>query len=190
MTAAVAVVGASLAGLSAARALRAQSCDGRIVVIGDEQHAPYDRPPLSEEFLAGTCAREDVALGTAADEAPPPPGRSGCHSTSGAAPIPTTSPFRTPGRSSTAAAYSSAGTRRDGDQVRVVEGSCADRSLLAVHVRDGRPSPSSGVDQPARSPAGDGSCGPPSPRSPDHRIGPGTHRTGRRTTSAPRRSTT
>ena len=36
MTAAVAIVGASLAGLSAARALRAQSYDGRIVVIGDE----------------------------------------------------------------------------------------------------------------------------------------------------------
>ncbi len=69
MTAAVAIVGASLAGLSAARALRAPSYDGRIVVIGDEQHAPYDRPPLSKEFLAGTCSREDVALGTAADEA-------------------------------------------------------------------------------------------------------------------------
>ena len=69
MTAAVAIVGASLAGLSAARALRAQSYDGRIVVIGDERHAPYDRPPLSKEFLADTCSQEDVALGTAADEA-------------------------------------------------------------------------------------------------------------------------
>ena len=53
MTATIAVVGASLAGLSAARALRDQSYDGRIVVIGDEVHAPYDRPPLSKEFLAG-----------------------------------------------------------------------------------------------------------------------------------------
>jgi NADPH-dependent 2,4-dienoyl-CoA reductase/sulfur reductase-like enzyme len=43
----VAVVGASLAGLSAARALRTQSYDGRIVVVGDEGYAPYDRPPLS-----------------------------------------------------------------------------------------------------------------------------------------------
>ena len=69
MTGTVAVVGASLAGLSAARALRARSYGGRIVVIGDEAHAPYDRPPLSKEFLAGTYAREDLALGTAADEA-------------------------------------------------------------------------------------------------------------------------
>ncbi|SDN13736.1 Reductase C-terminal [Geodermatophilus siccatus] len=69
MTATVAVVGASLAGLSAARALRARSYDGRVVVIGDEAHAPYDRPPLSKEFLAGTYTREDLALGTAADEA-------------------------------------------------------------------------------------------------------------------------
>ncbi len=52
MTPTVAVVGASLAGLSAARALRAQSYDGRVVVVGDERHVPYDRPPLSKEFLA------------------------------------------------------------------------------------------------------------------------------------------
>ena len=41
-----------------------------------------------------------------------------------------------------------AGTRRDGDQVRVVEGSCADRGFLAVHERDGRPVAVPGVDQP------------------------------------------
>jgi NADPH-dependent 2,4-dienoyl-CoA reductase/sulfur reductase-like enzyme len=64
----VAVVGASLAGLSAARALRDQSYDGRIVVIGDEVHAPYDRPPLSKEFLAGTASLEDIALGAPDDE--------------------------------------------------------------------------------------------------------------------------
>ncbi|MGR7023158.1 NAD(P)/FAD-dependent oxidoreductase [Geodermatophilus sp. URMC 62] len=69
MTATIAVVGASLAGLSAARALRARSFDGRLVVIGDEPHAPYDRPPLSKDLLAGTSTLEDVALGTAADEA-------------------------------------------------------------------------------------------------------------------------
>jgi hypothetical protein len=40
-----------------------------------------------------------------------------------------------------------AGTRRDGDQVRVVEGSCADRSFLAVHQRDGRPVAVLGVDR-------------------------------------------
>jgi NADPH-dependent 2,4-dienoyl-CoA reductase/sulfur reductase-like enzyme len=58
----VAVVGASLAGLSAARSLRKQGYDGRLVVIGDEPHRPYDRPPLSKEFLAGTIRETDLAL--------------------------------------------------------------------------------------------------------------------------------
>ncbi|NUK86036.1 NAD(P)/FAD-dependent oxidoreductase [Streptomyces lunaelactis] len=60
----VAVVGASLAGLSAARSLRKQGFDGRLIVIGDEQHRPYDRPPLSKEFLAGTVREADLALET------------------------------------------------------------------------------------------------------------------------------
>jgi NADPH-dependent 2,4-dienoyl-CoA reductase/sulfur reductase-like enzyme len=68
MSPTVAVVGASLAGLSAARALREQSYDGRIVVIGDEVHAPYDRPPLSKEFLAGTASLDDIALGAPDDD--------------------------------------------------------------------------------------------------------------------------
>ncbi|MGX1480689.1 UNVERIFIED_CONTAM: NADPH-dependent 2,4-dienoyl-CoA reductase/sulfur reductase-like enzyme [Streptomyces canus] len=58
----VAVVGASLAGLSAARSLRKQGYDGRLVVIGDELHRPYDRPPLSKEFLAGTLGEAELAL--------------------------------------------------------------------------------------------------------------------------------
>ncbi|MFF7132781.1 NAD(P)/FAD-dependent oxidoreductase [Streptomyces sp. NPDC008196] len=58
----VAVVGASLAGLSAARSLRKQGYDGRLVVIGDELHRPYDRPPLSKEFLAGSLGETDLAL--------------------------------------------------------------------------------------------------------------------------------
>ncbi|MGW3120980.1 NAD(P)/FAD-dependent oxidoreductase [Streptomyces sp. NPDC001107] len=60
----VAVVGASLAGLSAARSLRGQGYDGRLVVIGDETHRPYDRPPLSKEFLAGTIGEADLVLET------------------------------------------------------------------------------------------------------------------------------
>lgn len=56
------MVGASLAGLSAARSLRKQGYDGRLVVIGDELHRPYDRPPLSKEFLAGTLGEADLAL--------------------------------------------------------------------------------------------------------------------------------
>ncbi len=83
-----------------------------------------------------------------------------------------------------------AGTRRDGDQVRVVEGGCADRSVLAVHERDGHPVAVLGVDQPGLFTRWRRQLRSPSPHSPDHPTGPGTHRTGRRTTPAPRRSTT
>ncbi|MDF3149582.1 FAD-dependent oxidoreductase, partial [Streptomyces sp. T21Q-yed] len=60
----VAVVGASLAGLSAVRSLRKRGYDGRLVVVGDELHRPYDRPPLSKEFLAGTVGEAELALET------------------------------------------------------------------------------------------------------------------------------
>ncbi|HEX8864377.1 MAG TPA: FAD-dependent oxidoreductase [Lentzea sp.] len=49
----IAIIGASLAGLRSAQALRQQGFDGRIVVVGDEVHLPYDRPPLSKDFLLG-----------------------------------------------------------------------------------------------------------------------------------------
>jgi NADPH-dependent 2,4-dienoyl-CoA reductase/sulfur reductase-like enzyme len=78
MSSTIAVVGASLAGLSAARALREHGHDGRIVVIGDEVHAPYDRPPLSKEFLAGTASLDDIALGSPDDEALDLDWRLGC----------------------------------------------------------------------------------------------------------------
>ncbi|MDQ0029584.1 NAD(P)/FAD-dependent oxidoreductase [Arthrobacter bambusae] len=58
----LAIVGASLAGLSAARAARAQGFSGRLLIIGDEQHRPYDRPPLSKEFLAGKIGIKHVML--------------------------------------------------------------------------------------------------------------------------------
>ncbi|MFY9918874.1 MAG: FAD-dependent oxidoreductase [Mycobacterium sp.] len=58
----IAVVGASLAGLSAARALRAQGFDGDLTVIGGEARRPYDRPPLSKEFLAGDVGEDALAL--------------------------------------------------------------------------------------------------------------------------------
>jgi 3-phenylpropionate/trans-cinnamate dioxygenase ferredoxin reductase component len=64
----VAVVGASLAGLAAARALRAQGYDGGITLIGDEPRAPYDRPPLSKEFLLSRVSTEELALTTDDDE--------------------------------------------------------------------------------------------------------------------------
>ncbi|MFF3225742.1 NAD(P)/FAD-dependent oxidoreductase [Nocardia suismassiliense] len=55
----VVVVGASLAGFSLVRELRARGYDGDITVTGDEVHPPYDRPPLSKEFLHGDV---DIAL--------------------------------------------------------------------------------------------------------------------------------
>ncbi|MCE7005012.1 FAD-dependent oxidoreductase [Kibdelosporangium philippinense] len=64
----ITVVGASLAGLSAARALRAQEFAGRIIVLGDESHEPYDRPPLSKEFLGGTASVDDISLMTPDDK--------------------------------------------------------------------------------------------------------------------------
>jgi NADPH-dependent 2,4-dienoyl-CoA reductase/sulfur reductase-like enzyme len=56
------IVGASLAGLSAARAARDHGFDGRLVIIGDDPQRPYDRPPLSKDFLAGRIELEDLAL--------------------------------------------------------------------------------------------------------------------------------
>ncbi|MFD9005756.1 NAD(P)/FAD-dependent oxidoreductase [Streptomyces sp. NPDC059582] len=58
----VTVVGASLSGLYAARELRAQGFDGRLVIVGDEPHHPYDRPPLSKDFLTGRASEGDLAL--------------------------------------------------------------------------------------------------------------------------------
>lgn len=58
----VAVIGASLAGLSAARALRRQGFDGELTIVGAEARRPYDRPPLSKEFLAGEIDEGELAL--------------------------------------------------------------------------------------------------------------------------------
>jgi 3-phenylpropionate/trans-cinnamate dioxygenase ferredoxin reductase component len=49
----VVVVGASIAGLRAAEAARKAGFAGDVVVIGDEPHMPYNRPPLSKEALSG-----------------------------------------------------------------------------------------------------------------------------------------
>ena len=56
------VVGASVAGTRASVALREAGFDGEIVLIGDEPHQPYDRPPLSKQLLVGTAGRRDVTL--------------------------------------------------------------------------------------------------------------------------------
>ena len=59
---AVTIVGASLAGLWAAETLRREGFEGRISMVGDEAHAPYDRPPLSKKYLAGAVGRDRVDL--------------------------------------------------------------------------------------------------------------------------------
>ncbi len=56
------IVGASLAGLRAAQAARAAGHQGGIVMIGQEPHLPYTRPPLSKELLQGKQEIEDSAL--------------------------------------------------------------------------------------------------------------------------------
>jgi len=49
----VVVVGAGLAGWKFCEEVRRQGFDGAITLVGDEPHAPYDRPPLSKQILAG-----------------------------------------------------------------------------------------------------------------------------------------
>lgn len=53
MTERIVVIGASLAGLRAAEGLRHHGFDGELVIVGDEPHRPYDRPPLSKQVLTG-----------------------------------------------------------------------------------------------------------------------------------------
>ena len=50
----IVVVGASLAGLRAAQAVRASGWEGELLLVGEEQHKPYTRPPLSKELLHGS----------------------------------------------------------------------------------------------------------------------------------------
>jgi NADPH-dependent 2,4-dienoyl-CoA reductase/sulfur reductase-like enzyme len=54
----IVIVGASLAGLRAAEALRDRGFDGELTLIGDEPHRPYDRPPLSKQVLQGAWEPE------------------------------------------------------------------------------------------------------------------------------------
>ncbi len=55
-----AIVGASVAGAKAAQTLREEGFDGRVVLIGAEPERPYERPPLSKEYLRGDAEREEV----------------------------------------------------------------------------------------------------------------------------------
>jgi NADPH-dependent 2,4-dienoyl-CoA reductase/sulfur reductase-like enzyme len=58
----IAIVGASLAGLRAAEALRQRGFEGSLTIIGNEPHEPYDRPPLSKQVLKGWVPADHTKL--------------------------------------------------------------------------------------------------------------------------------
>jgi len=60
MTRQLVLIGAGQTSASAARTLRRQGFDGGIVIVGDEPHAPYQRPPLSKEYLQNKVTREEL----------------------------------------------------------------------------------------------------------------------------------
>ena len=56
------IIGAGLAGLTTAETLRAEGYEGSIILIGDEAHAPYQRPPLSKGFLLGETREAQLMM--------------------------------------------------------------------------------------------------------------------------------
>jgi len=58
----VAIIGSGQAGLQVAASLRELRYEGRVVLIGDEPHAPYQRPPLSKGYLLGEVALGQITL--------------------------------------------------------------------------------------------------------------------------------
>jgi 3-phenylpropionate/trans-cinnamate dioxygenase ferredoxin reductase subunit len=56
------IVGANLTGGAAASTLRTEGFEGRIFLIGEELHPPYERPPLSKDYLRGESKAEDALL--------------------------------------------------------------------------------------------------------------------------------
>lgn len=58
----IVIIGAGHAGFNVIEALRREGFDGEIVLIGDEPHLPYQRPPLSKAFLTGDYDLERLLL--------------------------------------------------------------------------------------------------------------------------------
>ncbi len=58
----VVIVGASLAGASAAATLRQEGFDGNVMLIGAEPQLPYERPPLSKQYLRGELPFEKMLV--------------------------------------------------------------------------------------------------------------------------------
>lgn len=63
---AIVIVGAGQAGGWAATTLRSRGYDGRVLLLGEEPHAPYERPPLSKAVLSGQAAADSTELFSAA----------------------------------------------------------------------------------------------------------------------------
>src|SRR5436190_13431030 len=63
----VVIAGAGMAACNAAFALRRQGFLGRITMVGEEQYAPYQRPPLSKSYLAGDVPAESLCARPASD---------------------------------------------------------------------------------------------------------------------------
>ncbi len=61
----IVIVGAGLGAARAAVNLRKEGFDGRIVMLAEEQEQPYERPPLSKDYLRGTKDRDEVRVKTA-----------------------------------------------------------------------------------------------------------------------------
>jgi NADPH-dependent 2,4-dienoyl-CoA reductase/sulfur reductase-like enzyme len=62
VTRTVVVIGSSVGGVNTARALRGEGFEGRIVLVGEETAIPYDKPPLTKQFLAGDWDADQVTL--------------------------------------------------------------------------------------------------------------------------------
>src|SRR6201981_309390 len=56
------IIGGGLAGAKAVEALRDSGFDGQITLFAEEQHLPYERPPLSKEYLAGKKSLTDFTV--------------------------------------------------------------------------------------------------------------------------------
>ena len=56
------VIGTGVAGVKAAESLRKDGVDGRVILIGEETHLPYERPELSKGYLAGDKKQEELSV--------------------------------------------------------------------------------------------------------------------------------
>ena len=63
----IVIVGASIGGLTAAETLRQEGFDGDVILIGDERHRPYNRPPLSKQIVVGDWEPEHAGIRSEAE---------------------------------------------------------------------------------------------------------------------------